>query len=198
MMLTIEQLTKLGIDEKWLDPLNDTFEKFEINTPLRMACFIGQVKHESGFTHLEENLNYSAIRMTQVWTRITLAQAQTAVAKGKEAVAELIYGGRKELGNTTVGDGGKFYGRGLIQLTGRANYTSFATAIEKPEIIEHPEMLATPEYACLSAGWYWDTRKLNTLADTNDYTTMTRRINGGVLGLEERIKFINDALLVLS
>jgi putative chitinase len=96
------------------------------------------------------------------------------------------------------GDGGKFFGRGLIQLTGRANYTSFATAIGKPEIIENPSLVATPEYACLSAGWFWSTRKLNSMADTSEYTTMTRRINGGTLGLAERIANIQKAEKLLS
>ena len=198
-MITIEQLQKIGIDAKWLQPLNETFEKFDINTPERMASFIGQCMLESGnFNHLEENLNYSAVRITQVWSRISLAKAQDAVAKGKPAIAELIYGHRTDLGNTQDGDGGKFFGRGIIQLTGRANYTAFSTAISKPEILEHPELVATPEYACLSAGWFWNTRKLNMMADTSDYTTMTRRINGGVLGLNERIANINKVLSILS
>jgi putative chitinase len=199
-MITSEQLTKLGIDAKWLQPLNDTFENFEINTPQRMASFIGQCQHESGnFKVLEENLNYSAVRLTQVFpNRFTLAKAQDAVAKGKSAIAEAMYGGRSDLGNSQAGDGGRFFGRGIIQLTGRANYTAFATAIGKPDIIENPSLVATPEFACLSAGWFWSTRKLNTMADTNDYTTMTKRINGGTLGLQDRINHINKALQVLS
>jgi len=199
-MITSDQLIKLGIDPKWTEPLNDTFTKFDINTPARMASFIGQCKHESGnFSHLEENLNYSAVRLTQVFpNKFTLAKAQDAVSKGKAAVAEGMYGHRSDLGNTQDGDGGKFFGRGLIQLTGRANYTSFATAIGKPEIIEHPELLATPEFACLSAGWFWSTRKLNDLADKADYDLMTKRINGGTLGLAERKVNIQKALEVLA
>ena len=199
-MINSEQLTKLGIDQKWLQPLNDTFAKFDINTPARMASFIGQCQHESGnFNHLEENLNYSAVRLTQVFpARFTLAKAQDAVAKGKAAIAEGMYGKRADLGNTQDGDGGKFFGRGVIQLTGRANYTSFATAIGKPEIIENPSLVAIPEYACLSAGWFWSTRKLNDLADKGDYDLMTKRINGGTLGLAERKANIQKALTVLG
>ena len=200
MMITSEQLVKLSIDEKWLQPLNDTFTKFEINTPARMASFIGQCKHESGnFTHLEENLNYSAVRLVQIFpNRFNLTKAQDCVDKGKQAIAEAMYGHRSDLGNTKDGDGGAFFGRGLIQLTGRANYTSFATAIDKPEIIEKPELLATPEYACLSAGWFWNTRKLNELADKADYVTMTKRINGGTIGLAERETNISKALTILG
>jgi putative chitinase len=198
-MITAEQLAKIGIDEKWLEPLNETFEKYEINTPQRMAAFIGQCAHESNnFKSLEENLNYSAVRITQVWPRILLAKAQDAVSKGKAAIAELIYGNRPQLGNTKEGDGGAFFGRGIIQLTGRANYTSFATAIGVPEIIENPSLVATPKYACLSAGWFWDTRKLNLLADAGDYTTLTKRINGGTLGLDDRIAKIKKILAILG
>jgi len=199
-MIISEQLTKLGIDEKWLQPLNDTFDKFEINTPARQASFIGQCQHESeDFTHLEEDLRYSAVRLVQIFpNRFTLAKAQDCVSKGKEAIAEGMYGHRADLGNTKDGDGGLFFGRGLIQLTGRANYTSFATAINKPEIIENPSLLATPEYACLSAGWFWSTRKLNDLADKADYETMTKRINGGTLGIEERKAHISKALSILG
>jgi putative chitinase len=200
MMITSEQLTKLGIDTKWLEPLNETFAKFEINTPARMASFIGQCKHESGnFSHLEENLNYSAVRLNQVFpNRFTLAKAQDCVAKGKQAIAEGMYGHRADLGNTKDGDGGLFFGRGLIQLTGRANYTSFANAIKNDEIVNNPSLVATPEFACLSAGWFWSTRKLNDLADKADYDTMTKRINGGTLGLAERKVNIQKALQILA
>jgi len=199
-MITSEQLQQLGIGSEWVDALNETFEKFEINTPIRQACFIGQCQHESGnFKSLQENLNYSAVRLTQVFpNRFTLASAQDAVAKGKEAIAEKMYGHRADLGNTQDGDGGKFFGRGLIQLTGRANYTSFSTAVGRPEILDNPALVASPEYACLSAGWFWSTRKLNALADANDYTTMTKRINGGTLGLDDRIAHIKKALTVLN
>lgn len=199
-MITNEQLQKIGINAKWLEPLNHTFEKFNINTKERMASFIGQCMHESGnFNHLEENLNYSAVRLTQVFpNRFTLAKATDCVAKGKQAIAEAMYGKRADLGNTMDGDGGKFFGRGVIQLTGKANYTAFATAIGRPDLIEHPELVATPEFACLSAGWFWDTRKLNANADTGDYTTMTKRINGGVLGLNERVANIQKVKNLLS
>ena len=198
--MNLNQLKSLNIDEKWLDPFNKTFDTYNVNTPLRQAAFIGQCQHESGnFNHLEENLNYSAIRLVQIFpNRFTLTKAQDCVAKGKEAIAEAMYGHRSDLGNTQDGDGGKFFGRGLIQLTGRANYTSFANDIQNSEILNNPSLLATPEYACLSAGWFWNSRKLNDLADKQDYTTMTKRINGGTLGLEERISHINKALTILQ
>jgi len=199
-MITSEQLTKLGIDQKWLQPLNDTFAKFDINTPARMASFIGQCQHESrDFTHLEEDLRYSAVRLVQIFpNRFTLAKAQDCVAKGKQAIAEGMYGHRADLGNNKDGDGGLFFGRGVIQLTGRANYTAFANAIKNDEIVNNPSLVATPEFACLSAGWFWSTRKLNDLADKADYDLMTKRINGGVLGLAERKANIQKALEILA
>ena len=199
-MITNEQLTKIGIDQKWLQPLNDTFAKFEINTPQRMASFIGQCQHESGnFSHLEENLNYSAVRLVEIMPhRFTLAKAQECVAKGKQAIAEGMYGHRSDLGNTQNGDGASFFGRGLIQLTGRANYTSFAHAIGNDEIMSNPALLATPEYACLSAGWFFSTHHLNDLADKEDYLTMTKKINGGTLGLDQRIANIKKVLSILA
>jgi len=198
-MITNEQLTKIGIDQKWLQPLNDTFAKFEINTPQRMASFIGQCQHESGnFSHLEENLNYSAVRLVEIMPhRFTLAKAQECVAKGKQAIAEGMYGHRSDLGNTQDGDGGAFFGRGLIQLTGRANYTAFANYIGNQEILNNPSLLATPEYACLSAGWFWNTRHLNNFADKQDYLNMTKLINGGTLGLDKRIANIQKILSIL-
>jgi len=198
--MTSDQLKLIGIDDKWLQPLTDVFTKYDISTPKRQASFIGQCQHESrDFTHLEEDLRYSAVRLVQIFPhRFTLAKAQDCVAKGKQAIAEGMYGHRADLGNTQDGDGGKFFGRGLIQLTGRANYTAFATAVDKPEIIENPSLVATPEYACLSAGWFWNTKKLNTYADTADYTTMTKRINGGTLGLAERENNIKKILTILG
>jgi len=197
-VITANQLVKLGIDAKWLQPLLDTFKKFSIDTPQRQASFIGQCMHESGnFRLLEENLNYSATRIAQVWPRISLAKAQEAVAQGKSAIAEIIYGNRADLDNTQAGDGGKFFGRGLIQLTGRANYTAFANAIKKPEILQKPELVATPEYAVLSAGWFWNSRGLNAYADKEDYVSMTRRINGGILGLAQREANINKILKLM-
>lgn len=199
-MITHEQLQQMGIDQQWLQPLNDTFEKYQINTPERISAFIGQCQHESAnFTHLEENLNYSAVRLTQVFpSRFNLAKAQDCVAKGKQAIAEGMYGHRADLGNTQDGDGGLFFGRGLIQLTGRANYTSFSKAIQNNEILTNPSLVASPEFACLSAGWFWNIKNLNIYADQQDFETITRRINGGLLGLNERIANIKKVASILA
>jgi len=199
--LTNEQLNKLGIESKWLNAINDTFERFEINNKERQSCFLGQCMHESGnFKYLKENLNYSALRLTQVFPKkfASLEAAQKAVSNGTKGIAEAIYGMRKDLGNTEAGDGGKFFGRGIIQLTGKANYTAYSKAIDKPEILTNPDLLAEPEDAILSAGWFWKTNGLNFLADKGDLTAVTKRINGGTHGLAERITNTNKAFSVLT
>lgn len=192
MQVTKDVLLTAGLDDaaKWEEPLNTACANYGIDTPQRIAMFLAQCFHESGhFKSLSENLNYSPQRLMQVFPRRfpTLDVAQAAVAKGKEGIAEAMYGNRKELGNVNVGDGGKFYGRGIIQLTGRANYTAFAKAVQQEEaILNDPNLLTVPMLAALSAGWFWQTNKLNQYADTDNIKECTRRINGGYLGLAER------------
>lgn len=194
-----EQLQKLGIDPKWLEPLNKTFEKYEINTPTRQAAFIGQCGHESAnFKTLEENLNYSAKGLMATWpSRFPTIEIATQFERNPEKIANKVYGGRADLGNTEDGDGWRFHGRGLIQLTGRSNYTVCGLALDKP-FAELPELVLEPENATLSAGWFWNKRGLNALADAEDWTTMTKRINGGTIGLQDRINKIHKAMDILG
>ena len=197
--MTVEELQALGIDPKWLEPLEDTFAKYEINTPVRQASFIGQCAHESNnFRTLEENLHYSATALMRVWpSRFPDIDVANQYANNPEKIANKVYGGRADLGNVEDGDGWKFHGRGVIQLTGRSNYTVCGLALNKP-FVELPQMLLEPENACMSAGWFWHKRDLNSLADKQDYETMTRRINGGLLGLVDRKEKIAKALSVLN
>lgn len=194
-----EQLQKLGIDPKWLEPLNKTFEKYEINTPTRQAAFIGQCGHESAnFKTLEENLNYSAKGLMATWpSRFPTIEIATQFERNPEKIANKVYGGRADLGNTEDGDGWRFHGRGLIQLTGRSNYTVCGLALDRP-FAEQPELVLEPENAVLSAGWFWNKRGLNALADAEDWTTMTKRINGGTIGLQDRINKIHKAMDILG
>jgi len=191
------QLTELGIDTKWDIPLNQVFVKYDIGTPKRQAAFIGQCAVESAnFTRLQENLNYSAQRLTQVWfSRFPNVSMAEPYAHNPEKLANFVYAGR--MGNLQDGDGWKFHGRGLIQLTGRENYANCGSGIGV-DIIDNPDLLLTPKYAALSAGWFWNKKGLNALADTQEYGTMTRRINGGLTGLEERIAKITKTLQVLG
>ena len=195
--MTNEQLQQLGIDSKWLQPLEDTFEKYEINTPKRQAAFIGQCQHESGnFKLLEENLHYSAASLMRVWpSRFPDVDVANQYANNPEKIANKVYGGR--MGNTEEGDGWKYHGRGLIQLTGKENYGNCGSGIGV-DLLSDPNLLVTPEYAALSAGWFWNKKGLNSLADAGDIETMTKRINGGLIGLEDRKAKIAKAEQVLG
>jgi putative chitinase len=197
--MTNEQLQALGIDPKWLDGLNATFQKYEINTPRRQSAFIGQTGHESAsFKVLEENLNYSAKGLVATWpSRFHDIEFASEYERKPERIANKVYGGRADLGNTEDGDGWRFHGRGLIQLTGRSNYTVCGLALGKP-FAEHPELILEPENACLSAGWFWNKRGLNLLADNEDWTTITKRINGGTISLSDRIERIHKAMDILG
>ena len=183
--MTAEQLQALGIDHKWLGPLEETFAKYDISTTQRQACFIGQCQHESeNFTKLEEGLNYSASRLMAVWpSRFPNLDVANQYANNPEKIANKVYGGR--MGNVEDGDGWKYHGRGLIQLTGKDNYANCGSGLGV-DLLSNPEWVATPEYAALSAGWFWNKKGLNDLADTMDIETMTKRINGGTLGIDDR------------
>ena len=192
-MLTNEQLGKLGLDPKWLDPLNETFEKYEINTPKRQACFIGQCMHESGgFKFVHENLNYSAKALMATWpSRFPNIEVASEYERKPEKIADKVYGGR--MGNTEDGDGRKYIGRGLIQLTGKDNYKAASDALGE-DLVANPQLVEEPRFAALTAGWFWNKKGLNALADTMDIETMTKRINGGTLGIDDRKAKINLAL----
>jgi putative chitinase len=191
------QLLALGIEGKWLEPLQETFEKYQINTPKRQACFIGQCMHESGgFKFLRENLNYSAKALMNTWpSRFPDIDTAEKFERQPEKIANKVYSGR--MGNTEDGDGAKYIGRGLIQLTGKDNYRAFGEAIGE-DLIANPQLVEEPRYAALSAGWFWNKRGLNALADIMDITTLTVRINGGKIGIDDRIAKINKALDVLA
>jgi putative chitinase len=191
------QLLALGIEGKWFEPLQETFEKYQINTPKRQACFIGQCMHESGgFKFLKENLNYSAKALMATWpSRFPDADTAEKFARQPEMIANKVYSGR--MGNTEDGDGAKYIGRGLIQLTGKDNYRAFGEAIGE-DLVANPQLVEEPRYAALSAGWFWNKRGLNALADVMDVETMSKRINGGTIGMADRIAKINKVLDVLT
>ena len=195
--MTNDQLDKLGIDHKWLDPLNETFQKYDINTPKRQACFIGQCMHESGgFKILQENLNYSATALMRTWpSRFPDLDTADKYAHNPQMIASKVYLGR--MGNVTPEDAGKYIGRGLIQLTGKENYANCGVGIGV-DLLGHPDWLATPQYAALSAGWFFNKKSINQLSDVMDIETMTKRINGGTIGLDDRKAKINMALNALN
>jgi len=195
--MTYDQLDALGIDHKWLGPLEETFAKYGINTTQRQACFIGQCAHESGnFKILQENLNYSAEGLMKTWpSRFPTLEIANQYARQPAKIAGKVYNGR--LGNTSEEEAAKYLGRGLIQLTGKENYANCGSGIGV-DLLSNPDLLSTAEYACLSAGWFWNKKGLNDLADTGDYETMTKRINGGLIGLDDRKAKIAKAKEILG
>jgi putative chitinase len=183
----------------WYDALSSILPTYEIDSPQRVAAFIAQCTHESGgFKRLKENLNYKAESLRRVFPKYfpTDALAQEYAHK-QEQIANRVYGGRMGNGDESSGDGFRYCGRGLIQLTGRNNYTKFAESIGMA-VEEVPSLLETFEGAVKSACWFWKTNNLNQYADSGDILTMTKRINGGTIGLEDRIKHYNHALEVFS
>ena len=191
------QLLALGIDGKWLEPLQETFEKYQINTPKRQACFIGQCMHESGgFKFLKENLNYSAKALMATWpSRFPDMDTAEKYERQPEKIAGKVYNGR--MGNTSPEEAAAFIGRGLIQLTGKDNYKAFGEAIGE-DLVSTPQLVEQPRYAALSAGWFFNKRNLNALADVMDIETMSKRINGGTIGMADRIAKINKVFDLLT
>jgi putative chitinase len=195
--MTSEQLKALGLNEEWLEPLNETFEKYDISTPNRQACFIGQTMHESGgYKHLVENLNYSAKALMATWpSRFPDADIAEKYERQPAKIAGKVYNGR--MGNTSEEEAAKYIGRGLIQLTGKENYENCSNALGV-DFLANPELLSTPKYAALSAGWFWNRKQLNALADKMDIDTLTKRINGGLIGINDRIAKIRMVSSLLA
>jgi putative chitinase len=206
MEITKEQLQQLLPNNKYVDQWHEVLSKllpeYEINTPERIAAFIAQCSHESGgFTTLKENLNYRPETLRKIFPKYfptdELARAYCSMPNKQEAIANRVYANRMGNEDENSGDGFKYCGRGLIQLTGKENYTWFASSLEmSPD--EASEYLQTFEGAAQSACWFWETNNLNQYADSGDILTMTKRINGGTIGLEDRIKHYEHALHVLG
>ena len=185
--------------DQWCEALNNILPEYEIDTPQRVAAFLAQCAHESNnFKALKENLNYKAESLMRVFKKYfpTMDLAQQ-YAHNQEAIANRVYANRMGNGPEESGDGFRYCGRGLIQLTGHDNYQSFADSIET-DIADVPEYLQTFEGAVQSACWFWETNNLNQWADAGDILTLTKRINGGTIGLEDRIKHYNHALHVFG
>jgi putative chitinase len=197
-MVNKTQLEKLHIGEQWVDALNETFQKFGIITPAQQASFIGQCGHECGnFKVLEENLNYRAETLMKLWkSRFPTIEIANEYSRNPKKIANKVYASRMGNRDESSGDGFRFRGRGCIQLTGHANYFHAGKACGE-DFVMNPDLVATPKYAAMTAGWFWSTHKLNQYADARDYVTMTKKINGGTIGLADRQKHIAHALEVL-
>ena len=201
MSITVQQLLKIlpnagQVAGVFVPVLNTAMGRYQIVGAKRIAAFIAQVGHESSqLTHLVENLNYSADALRITWPSRFDAGLASAVARKPEQIANIAYGNR--MGNSATGDGWKYRGRGLIQITGKDNYRACGEALGL-DLIAHPELLEKPQHACMSAAWFWATSGLNTLADAGKFDAITQRINGGQIGAEERQALYARALKVLA
>ena len=190
------------IPDAVIQMIPDTAAKFQINTPLRLAHFLAQCGHESGgFKATQENLNYSAKGLNGIFKKYFPTEAAaTPYARQPQKIANKVYANRMSNGDEASGDGYKFRGRGYIQLTGRANYTLFGKAIGE-DITANPDVVSG-KYALLSAAWFWSNNGLNKLADGGStdavVTTITKRVNGGTIGLADRIKHFKEYYHLLA
>lgn len=203
-MLTKEKIVHLlhgnPEAEAWADAALEILPKYEINTPNRVAGFFAQCGHESmGFKVLEENLHYRAETLDKIFPKYfkNSGRDANAYAKQPEKIANVVYANRMGNGDTASGDGFKFRGRGIVQLTGRENYTNFGKTISMTaeQVIDY---VTTKKGALESACWYWNSRNINAACDANDIVKMTKLINGGTIGLADRQKHYNEALAILG
>jgi putative chitinase len=198
-MVNSDQLAKLHIGAEWADALNETFSRFNLTSNNQKAMFIGQCSHECGnFRILEENLNYRAATLMKSWPkRFPTQEIANAYEKNPKKIANNVYSRRMGNRDESSGDGYRFRGRGCIQLTGHANYFHAGKALGV-DFVLNPDLVATPKFAALTAGWFWSTHNCNPPADALDYTKVTKIINGGTIGLDDRIKHVQQALAVLA
>jgi len=204
---------KIKDPDKWLEVIKNTCEEFEINTPERIASFLAQTAHESaGYTMLEENLNYSDVTMAAVWpNRFAVIDPATkkpkkdekgknipnafakALHRKPELIANAVYSNRMGNGTIESGEGWKHRGMGLKQLTGKDNHKRCGDALGA-DFVTSPELLLDPKWAALSAGWFWSANKLDIFADNDDLEGQTKKINGGLIGIDDRKKRYKDCL----
>jgi len=190
--------TKTATLESYIKPLNDVCGQYAINTNERIAMFLAQVGHESGgLSVIEENLNYRPERLAVVFPKYFKDVNIADYANKPEKIANRVYANRMGNGPEASGDGFKFRGRGLIQLTGKSNYSAFASDMSMT-LDQAIKYLSTPMGAAMSAGWFWNKNNLNQWADNSDVLTVTKKINGGTNGLEERNHLFKQALSILS
>ena len=199
MKTRIEMLKEMGVStedaEKYIDDLETLLPKYGIaDSKERLAHFFSQVCHESGCMRFDmENLNYSSKALRAVFGKYFETKEQAdSYARQSEKIANKVYANRMGNGSESSGDGWKYRGRGLIQLTGKDNYKAFASWVGDNRIIDDPDLVAS-EYAVHSAVFYWDQNKLNSIADEDDVKKMTKRINGGYNGLAHRKELLNKA-----
>ena len=190
------QKLKGHVPDTVLTQIPEVMEKFQINTPLRLCHFLAQCGHESNnFKAVSENLNYGAKGLMGIFKKYFPTEALALEYERKpEKIANKVYANRMENGDEASGDGYKFRGRGFIQLTGKTNYKAFDKVVSE-DILANPDLVAT-KYPLLSAAWFWDSRKLNVDSDKGAgddvVTAITKKVNGGTIGLDDRIKHFKE------
>jgi len=203
-LLTIDELLYINNNlykvkcEEYIDALNKVLPENKIDTPLRVCHFLAQIIHESGhLRYNSENLNYSASALKSVFKKyFPTDELANKYARQPEKIANRVYANRMGNGNEASGDGWKMRGRGLIQLTGYDNYKKCGEYFNI-DLIKTPDLLLVPEYSIKSACWYWNTRKLNDLADKDDIIGITKKVNGGLNGIESRKEILGRAKNIL-
>ena len=198
-MVTSSQLSRLHINPDLADPLNETFERFGINSINQKAAFLGQCGHECGnFRIFEENLNYKAATLMKLWPkRFPTLEFANQYAGNPQKIANMVYSNRMGNRDEKSGDGYRFRGSGALQLTGHENFFHAGKALGV-DFVMQPELVRTPKYALLTAGWFWSTHKCNPPADSLDHVRLTKIINGGTIGLDDRVKHTNEAIAGLG
>ncbi|WP_028328925.1 glycoside hydrolase family 19 protein [Brachyspira alvinipulli] len=198
-MLTKNKLLEIGIDEKWLEPLNNAFNKYAVTDINEKAMFLAQTTHESNdYKRLEESFNYKPERLFQVFKKRvgTLDKAKELCSQGAEAIANFVYGGRKDLGNNKD-EGYKFRGRGIIQLTGKNNYNCYGKKLNI-DLVNNPDLAKEPNTAIEIALLFWREKECGLYAKLGDVKTVTKLINGGYNGLADRQKRFERILKILE
>jgi putative chitinase len=197
--MTSEQLAQLGINPDWLPWLQKTCDRYSIDNTVRQAAFLGQCGHECGnFKVFEENLNYRAETLMKLWPkRFPTLEFAKQYEKNPKKIANSVYASRMGNRDEASGDGYRFRGRGAIQLTGHSGYFHAGKACGVDFVMD-PDLVATPKYALMTAGWFWSTHGCNPLAENADWVGLTKKINGGTIGLDDRIKHTQQAIAVLS
>ena len=203
-LLTLEEFQKctestLALAEKYYPFLMGTCRAYGIATKVRLSAFLAQVGHESGgLKAIKENLNYSAQGLMKTWPkRFPTMESALPYHRNPKKIADKVYANRMGNGSVESQDGSRYIGRGLKQLTGKHNYTLISKDFGV-DFVSNPELLEEPLWASLSAGWFWDENNLNKIADSLDFVLLTKRINGGTIGLEDRLKRYKKNLEILK
>jgi len=198
-MITAEQLRQVGIGSEWADPLNEAFDRYKISTLEEQACFMGQFSYEcNNFKSLEENLNYRPETLMQLWPkRFPSHDEAMKYAHQPEKIANHIYSNRMGNRDEASGDGWRFRGSAICQLTGHDNFYHAGQALGI-DLISNPDLARQPKDAAAIGGWFWATHGCNQLAEAKDYNGLTKRINGGLFGAEQRVMVMQQAERVLK